>query len=281
MTLAACGGGPTEVTAVITPDGTATITFGPTTVVTTVAAATEAANIDVTEIPCLTPLENVPVPTQTSTPSIAPWKTDTGYEEATGSRGYDPVSNSIKQWGTNNTEPARKRKAEKVYEWICKSKGCPDEKTLATWILFKEGGNTLYYEDQERMGRGIHYRFARWGFNADQWKAYTAFLNPKRDDVFDETDWQFLTAPGDLSSYQEIINMVYQDPYTGPDDPDGRYYLWFNKDEMNWAKVEEADFKSLGPYTWTTRVDGLPFYFTGIPNVHRCATMAICDPPKE
>lgn len=68
MTLAACGSGPTEVTAVITPDGTAIITFGPTTVVTTAAAVTEAANIDVTEIPCLTPLENVPVPTGTPIP---------------------------------------------------------------------------------------------------------------------------------------------------------------------------------------------------------------------
>jgi len=66
----ACNGeGPTEVTAVVTSDGTAVITFGPTTVVTNVTPSPGSGQIDITAIPCLTPLENVPSPTSTPTPT--------------------------------------------------------------------------------------------------------------------------------------------------------------------------------------------------------------------
>jgi hypothetical protein len=219
---------------------------------------------------------------------LEPWKTDRGYEKETGSLGYDSNSKSILRWGTDNSELARKKKAEKVYEWICKSggywgPGCPNETTLADWLLFKEGG-VLYVADQKKMSGGIHYRFSRWGFNSFSLSAYTAFLNPKRDDVFDENDWKWLTAPGiDMSGYEQITNDTYSVPYKGVGDPRGAYLYWFDQSEMDKVNVSEADIKPLGSYIRTNRVDGLPFYFTGIPNVFRCGTQGgnACHSPEE
>jgi len=223
-------------------------------------------------IPCPTPIF-----TGTPTFNLEPWKMDWGYEEETGSLGYDSTSNSILQWGTDNSEPARQKKAEKVHEWICKSggfwgPGCPDEITLAAWILFEEGG-VLSAPDQKNMSGGIYYRFSRWGFNSFSLSAYTAFLNPVRDDVFDERDWRSLTAPGvDMSGYKQITNETYSIPYKGPRDLRGKYLYWFDQSEMDKVNVTEPDLKPFGEYTRTTRVDGLPFYFTGIPNVFKCGT---------
>ncbi len=288
ITLAACGGTPTlsppnptsapDNSPPAVPPASSTPT-GPGTIPTIPVETPTAPSETPLPIPCPTPIS-----TSTSTITLEPWKTDRGYEAETGSLGYDSASNSILRWGTDNSEPARQKKAEKVYEWICQSggywgSGCPNETTLAAWLLFKEGG-VLYVEDQYNMSRGIHYRFGRWGFNSWQLSAFTAFLNPKRDDVFNEIDWKWLTMPGDMSSYQQITNEIYSVPYT---ELDGRFLYWFGGDEMEWVGVREGDIKPLGPYIRTNRVDGSPFYFTGIPNVFRCATQGgnACHPPKE
>ena len=119
-----------------------------------------------TKPPTVTPTPCPPTPTRTPTPSptpeLEPWKTDTGYEAETGSKGYNPKTNRIEGWGTLQSERAREKKAERVYAWLCKSggywgPGCPDEQTVASLGLYLEGFTLLL----ERMAKGIRYRFGR------------------------------------------------------------------------------------------------------------------------
>jgi RHS repeat-associated protein len=265
----ACNGeGPTELTAVVTPDGTATVTVGDITVVATVTP-NPGSPLTPLAISCLTPLENVPSPT----PEIEPWKTDPN---------YDPFTNSIPNWGSDNSEPGRLARAEKVYDWLNVSGGywgkeAPNQDTLTAWLVMEEG-SILESFDQENMAKGIRYRFTIFGFDDKQRSAYTAFLNPQRDNKFDDTDWKQLTSPSaDISYYEGIVNRINQNPVKNED---GRYLYWFDKYEMDGAGTTTADLKRLGDYTTTTTLRGYQFYFTGIPNVFRCGTQggSACNP---
>lgn len=155
---------------------------------------------------------------------------------------------------------------------------CSFFRTVASLGLYLEGFTLLKDKDLERMAKGIRYRFGRWGFTPTQMGSLTAFINPKRDDDFDERDWNALVTPLAGGKPLPISNCetMIRSAYSNPSENDGRFYLWFDAGEMAKVKVSTEMLNKLGTYTSTTRLDGVGFYFTGIPNVHRCATQGIC-----
>ena len=236
--------------------------LGPCSSGTSQAIIPPTSTVEPTEVkPTTCPPTAIP----TLTPNLDPWKTDPN---------YNPSTNSIPSWGSDNSEAGRLLRSEKVYDWLGKSGGywgggAPNEKTLVAWLIFMEGSSLERY-DQKNMGKGMRYRFNKWGFDAKQRGAFTAFINPHRDDFFNETDWKFLTAPDfNISFYEGMANEIYSGAV---ENNDGYYLYWFDANEMRKVGVTEADLKRLGIYQKTSRVDGLPFYFTGVPDVFQCGT---------
>jgi hypothetical protein len=176
-------------------------------------------------------------------------------------------------WGDNDNTVER---AQMVWNALCQSggwwgSGCPSVQQISAWLLFEEGA-TLGAGDQTNMARGIRYRFTHFGTTSDsfivQLSAYTAFFNPDGDGNFDQNDWNALTHPqDDLSGSISITEKVYKNDIK---DSDGNYMFW-------WDEGEVVTDRSKWPgtvgenYFMTKTVTGLTFYFTGIPNMQRCA----------
>jgi hypothetical protein len=176
-------------------------------------------------------------------------------------------------WGNNDD---RVERAQIVWNALCQSggwwgSGCPGLKQLFSWLLFEEGA-TLNNHDQINMMRGIRYRFTYFGNTDDtfivQLSAFTAFLNPDGDGDFDQNDWNALTNPQyDLSESSSVVEQVYENEIKASD---GNFMYWWDESEVvtnrsKWPGTAGVDFFQ------TRTLTGLPFYFTGKPNIQRCA----------
>jgi hypothetical protein len=150
--------------------------------------------------------------------------------------------------------------------------GCPSLQQLLSWLLYEEGG-TLNLGDQLNMARGMRYRFAYFGNSEEsfivQLSAFTAFFNPDGDSDFDQSDWNALTNPPyDLSGTSNVIAEVYKGDVQASD---GNYLYWWDENEVVTTDRSKWPGKLGVNYFQTITVKGLPFYFTGIPNIRNCA----------
>ncbi|MDW8186391.1 MAG: RHS repeat-associated core domain-containing protein, partial [Anaerolineae bacterium] len=76
------------------------------------------------------------------------WRTYTGDQPF--SKGYDPRSDSIPDWGIDQSEAWRQLRAGHVLSWACAGLwwegGCPTPKGLAAWLLMEEFGLLYNYD---------------------------------------------------------------------------------------------------------------------------------------
>lgn len=152
-------------------------------------------------------------------------------------------------------------RAEVIWETLCDIQGCPVERDVTAWLLWREG-STLQHADQILMARGIRYRFDRFGFE-NQLSGFTSFYNPKWDRVLDWRDWQLLLTHAP-QEYYDIVDGLEEIRHA-----DAKYLYWWCESEVvgEFWKME---------YTSTTTVEGRKFYFSGIPNVRNCALRGLC-----
>ena len=177
-------------------------------------------------------------------------------------------------WGENDD---REERAGIVWNAICHSggwwgDGCPRLQQLLSWLLYEEGG-TLPYGDQVNMGRGMRYAFAYFGNTEEslivQLAGYTAFFNPDGDGDFDQSDWDTITNPQyDFSGTTSIMEDIFNSDIKATD---GNYLYWWDENEIKTKNRSQWPGKLNVDYFQTTTVKGLPFYFTGIPNIRNCA----------
>jgi RHS repeat-associated protein len=141
------------------------------------------------------------------------WKTYTG--DPPYSRGYDPRSDSIPDWGVDQSEAWRQMRAGHVWSWLCSSggwwgAGCPSPKQLAAWLLWQEGG-LLYnssvvapeVNDWSNVAAGrqamvglMAYLFGDGNITAADLSVFTAFFNPNAGGAFTNSDWaEWMSSP--------------------------------------------------------------------------------------
>jgi hypothetical protein len=131
------------------------------------------------------------------------------------SAGYDPGSDSIPDWGQDQSEPWRQMRADRVWSWICSSggwwgSGCPSPQQLTAWLLWQEGG-VLYNDSvvnsrlnawsnivagRQAMVGVMAYLFGDGNITAADLSTFTAFFNPNSGGAFTNGDWtELMTSP--------------------------------------------------------------------------------------
>jgi RHS repeat-associated protein len=161
-----------------------------------------------------------------------PWKTYSGDDPF--SAGYDPDSDSIPDWGQDQSEVWRQMRAERVWGWICSSggwwgSGCPSPKQLTAWLLWQEGGwlynpsvvdpnvNTWsnIVAGRRAMVGIMAYLFGDGNITAADLSTFTAFFNPDSGSAFTNRDWAELTTspPPPPDWFAEVDLYWDQGPY--------------------------------------------------------------------
>jgi hypothetical protein len=101
-----------------------------------------------------------------------------------------------------------------------------------------------------------------------QLSGFTAFYNPNSGSSFDQKDWNELTGPDfNFDKEKRIIEDVYKSVMKPGD---GKYMYWWDEGEVKNSRGKWPGTKDIH-YFQTTTIRGVPFYFTGIPNIQRCA----------
>jgi hypothetical protein len=166
-----------------------------------------------------------------------------------------------------------------VYNTLCKEggwwgHGCPSERELVSWLLFKEG-STLSEKDKVNMARGIRYRFHTFSSNrttyVEQLAFFTPFISPDGDSSLALHDWSDLLYPtADLTDYRRIVDYVYnRDIGLG----DGNYLYWWSDYEIKSPRKSWPGESGITYFIARTPTGN--FYFTGIPNIASCAMRGV------
>jgi hypothetical protein len=139
---------------------------------------------------------------------VAPWQE---YEN------YDPESDSISDWGVDQSDEWRRERASIVWNWMCNTggwwgSGCPEAYELAVWLLWLEGGalvnDSAWLDSWEGVRAMVTYYYYLFedGITPEELAMFTAFFNPSptadsqgNQGVFDAADWNLLmTRPADI-----------------------------------------------------------------------------------
>jgi hypothetical protein len=159
---------------------------------------------------------SLPAVAPSATPAVEPWKEYSG---------YDPVTDSIPNWGDNTAdEDWRQERAELVWSWMCTAggwwgSGCPGAKDLAAWLLMMEGGPLFNVNTTGSVNEAIRAMVGLFqylfddadGITPQDLSRFTAFFNPKQRDggVFGADDWALIqTKPADLF-YKKGVNKYW------------------------------------------------------------------------
>lgn len=75
--------------------------------------------------------------------------------------GYDPDSDSIPEWGDDQSDVSDINRSQKVWGWLCSvggwwGSGCPSERDLIAWMLWREGSSLLNDSIFKQAGQMLH-----------------------------------------------------------------------------------------------------------------------------
>ncbi len=184
-------------------------------------------------------------------PPRNPWKNDPD---------YDPASDSLPNWGTDQSEAWRQARAAKVWSWICTSggwwgAGCPDADKLAAWLLQNELG-LLLRDDilkgnkkaQRALILAVTYIKDLFtdGISSRDLSKFTAFFNPHTEfsGSFDAMDWaDLMRKPSDAALRATSYYWKLTFPYPGRD------LVWRTPGERNGPTYSQHLFDVTYPGT--------------------------------
>jgi hypothetical protein len=180
-------------------------------------------------IPTIPPLLSTPTlcpPTPFVTPSptpyVEPWKR---YKD------YDPISNSIpwSKWGGLDNDQWDIDRAELVWNWLGEAGKRPDVQILTAWLLWHESGalfseipqNDVYHDGGGQDGAKYMIRYMKGlfsnGIDKGDLGKFTAFFNPSRNGVFDQSAWdELMKRPADKPYFNTVrdfwnLEPIYRD----------------------------------------------------------------------
>lgn len=175
--------------------------------------------------------------------SLEPWK----YDE-----GYDPVTDTIPNWGEDQSEEWRVERAAKVWGWICLTGGwwgvgCPDPSDLIPWLLFKEGallfnGDVIdtnketfnNWSAEQAIVLLAYYLFNDSdGLTPTDLSVFTSFFNPNSGGEFGTLDYKELRSKVNEKFVHEDVEKILSSGI-GPFVKDGKTIThWWTSKEKN------------------------------------------------